>query len=141
MVIHGIHEDMTMEQIAYILGGGWWVRSISLMPNMAFVTYWTEKGQQRGIKDGPDWIREEGWTAKQAEACIFNPKFHMYEIDRTAPQPPFFPFPKREDIRDGTEESDQAGSWTKSSTTTTTEYWHEWAAPRPTKKRKPDIAE
>ena len=44
IVIHGIHEDMTEEQIAHILGGGRWVRMVRLMPNMAFVTYWTEKG-------------------------------------------------------------------------------------------------
>ena len=141
IVIHGIHEDMTEEQIAHILGGGRWVRMVRLMPNMAFVTYWTEKGQQRGIKDGPSWIREEGWTAKQAEAAIFNPKYHMSEIDETEPNPPFCPFPEREDIHDGTEESEAAGSWATSSTTTTTEYWHQWSTPRPFKKRKSAIAD
>ena len=139
IVIHGIHEDMTEEQIAHILGGGRWVRMVRLMPQMAFVSYWTEKGQQRGIKDGPRWIREEGWTAKQAEMANFNPKYHMFEIDETEPDPPFCPFPAREDHHDGAEESEAAASWATSSTTTTTEYWHQWSVPRPFKKRKSAI--
>ena len=56
IVIHGIHKDMTEEQIARVLGGGHWVRMVRLKPQMAFVSYWTEKGQKRGMKDGPRWI-------------------------------------------------------------------------------------
>ena len=139
IVIHGIHEAMTEEQIAHILGGGRWVRMVRLRPQMAFVSYWTEKGQLRGIKDGPRWIREEGWTAKQAELANFNPKYHMFEIDETVPYPPFCPYPAREDHQGGTEESGAAGSWASSSTTTTTEYWHQRSLPRTSTKRKSAI--
>jgi hypothetical protein len=136
IVIHGIHEDMTEEQIAHILGGGRWVRMVRLRPQMAFVSYWTEKGQLRGIKDGPRWIREEGWTAKQAELANFNPKYHMFEIDETVPYPPFSPYPEREDQQGGTEQSEGEGGWASSSMTTTTEYWHQRSLPRTSTKRK-----
>jgi hypothetical protein len=136
IVIHGIHEDMTEEQIAHILGGGRWVRMVRLRPHMAFVSYWTEKGQLRGIKDGPRWIREEGWMAKHAERANFNPKYHMFEIDETKPYPPFSPYPEKEDRQGGTGQSEGEGGWTSSSMTTTTEYWHQRSLPRTSMKRK-----
>ena len=106
---------------------------------MAFVSYWTEKGQQRGTKDGPRWIREEGWTAQEAELANFNPRYHMFEIDETVPYPPFCPFPAREDHLGGAEASEAAASWATSCTTTTTEYWHQRSLPRTFKKRKSAI--
>ena len=134
IVIHGIHKDMTEEQIAHVLGGGQWVRMVSLAPQMAFVSYWTEKGQKRGMKDGARWIREEGWTAQEAELANFNPKYHMFEIDETVPYPPFCDFPAREDHSD-----EAAASWATTSTTTTTEYWIQRPLPRTFKKRKSTI--
>ena len=136
IIIHGIHNDMTEEQMAHILGGGRWIRRVRLRPPMAFVSYWTEKGQLRGIKDGPRWIREEGWTAKQAEPANFNPKYHMFEIDETVPYPPYSPYPEREDSQKETGKSGDEGGWASSSRTTTTEVWHQGSLPRTSTKRK-----
>ena len=139
IVIHGIHKDMTGEDIAHILGGGRWVRMVRLGGEMAFVSYWTEKGQLRGLKDGPRWIREAGWMAKQAEPANFNDKYHMFEIDEKEPSPPYHRYPNREDNYDHTEASGAAESWATSSTTTTTEHWHQKSLPRTFKKRKVDM--
>jgi hypothetical protein len=136
IVIHGIHEDMTEEQIAHALGGGRWVRMVRLRPHMAFVSYWTEKGLLRGIKDGPRWIREEGWRAKHAERAIFNPKFHSFEMDETKQVPPFSAYPGKEDRQGGTGQGEGEEGWTSSSVTTTTEYWHQRPLPRMSMKRK-----
>jgi hypothetical protein len=90
----------------------------------------------RGIKDGPRWIREEGWTAKQAEPANFNPKYHMFEIDETVPYPPYSPYPEREDSQIETGKSEDEGGWASSSRTTTTEVWHQRSLPRTSTKRK-----
>ena len=139
LIIYGIHKDMTGEDIAHILGGGHWVRVVRLGEEMAFVSYWSEKGQLRGLKDGPRWIREAGWTAKQAEKANFNAKYHMFEIDGKATGPPYRNYPIREDNYDPTEASGAAESWATSSTTTTTEHWHQKSLPRTFKKRKSDM--
>ena len=81
---------------------------------MAFVSYWTNKGQQRGLKDGVEWVREAGWTARATEPARFNAKYHMYEVDTAAPYPHYRPFPKR----DGPHYED-AGDWATSTSTTT----------------------
>ena len=116
IVIHGIHKDMTEEHIAHILGGGQWVRMVRLAPQMAFVSYWTEKGQKRGLKDGVRWIREEDWTAQAAEPASFNPGHRMFEIDEEAEYPPFRSYPKRDERND-----EDAANWATTSTTTMTQ--------------------
>ena len=116
MIIHGIDKDMNEEQIAWILGGGEWVRMVRLVPEMAFVSYWTEKGQKRGLKDGVAWIKEEGWSVRATEPANFNVKYHMYEIDTEADYPAYHPYPIR-----GAPNDEDAAEWATTSTATITQ--------------------
>ena len=120
LIIHGIDPEMKADELAWILGGGQWVRMIRLAPGMAFVSYWTNKGQLRGLKDGVEWIRNETWTAYLTEKARFNPRYHQYEVDPEAPYPPYRVFATRDGAR-----YDDTGDWatSTSTTTSTTSSW------------------